>query len=130
MAFDNGYDSADDELPWIPRSGCLIMHNRSFAEPRRRIAQSIREEAMRRLELSACTTAEFQTLVHWYDREEQSRMRRKRRYENLRGDAPLEYGALTEGDSLPSARASLSSDKSAEVNLMITWPTACSRRTT
>lgn len=77
------------------------MHNRSFAEPRRRIAQSVREEAMRRLELSARTTAEFQTLVHWYDREEQSRMRRERRYENLRGDAPLEYGALTEGDILP-----------------------------
>ncbi len=75
--------------------------NRSAAERRKRIAQSVREEALRRLELSARTTAEFQTLVHWYDREEQSRMRRERRYENLRGDAPLEYDALSDGDILP-----------------------------
>ncbi len=75
--------------------------NRSSAERRKRIAQSVREEALRRLELSARTTAEFQTLVHWYDREEQSRMRRERRYENLRGDAALEYDALSDGDILP-----------------------------
>ncbi len=74
---------------------------RSAAERRKRIAQSVREEALRRLELSARTTAEFQTLVHWYDREEQSRMRRERRYENLRGDTPLEYNMLSDGDILP-----------------------------
>ena len=28
-------------------------------------------------------------------------MRRERRYENLRGDAPLEYDALSDGDILP-----------------------------
>ena len=78
-----------------------LADNRSASERRKRIAQSVREEALRRLELSARTTAEFQTLINWYDREEQSRMRRERRYESLRGDAPLEYGALSDGDSLP-----------------------------
>ena len=48
----------------------------SAAERRKRVAQSVREEALRRLELSARTAAEFQSVVNWYDREEQSRMRR------------------------------------------------------
>ena len=52
---------------------------RSSAELRKRIAQSVREEALRRLELSARTISEFQELVDWYDREEDSRMRRERR---------------------------------------------------
>ena len=63
---------------------------RSSAELRKRIAQIVREEALRRLELSARTMSEFQELVDWYDREEESRMRRERRYETLRGDVPLE----------------------------------------
>ena len=39
---------------------------RSSAELRKRIAQSVREEALRRLELSARTMSEFQELVTWY----------------------------------------------------------------
>ena len=74
---------------------------RSSAELRKRIAQSVREEALRRLELSARTMSEFQELVDWYDREEESRMRRERRYETLRGDVPLESGALPGGHILP-----------------------------
>lgn len=74
---------------------------RSSAELRKRIAQSVREEALRRLELSARTLSEFQELVDWYDREEESRMRRERRYETLRGDIPLESGALPGGHILP-----------------------------
>ena len=45
--------------------------------------------------------SEFQELVDWYDREEESRMRRERRYETLRGDVPLESGALPGGHILP-----------------------------
>ena len=74
---------------------------RSAAERRKRVAQSVREEALRRLELSARTAAEFQSVVSWYDREEQSRMRRERRYESLRGDTPVEYLAPDEGDIVP-----------------------------
>ena len=74
---------------------------RSAAERRKRVAQSVREEALRRLELSARTAAEFQSVVSWYDREEQSRMRRERRYESLRGDTPVEYLAPTGDDIVP-----------------------------
>ena len=74
---------------------------RSAAERRKRIAQSIREEALRRLELSARTVSEFQVLVDCYDREEQSRMRRERRYEALRSNVPLESGAIPEGHLFP-----------------------------
>ena len=73
----------------------------SAAERRKRVAQSVREEALRRLELSARTAAEFQSVVSWYDREEQSRMRKERRYESLRGDTPVEYLALADGYIVP-----------------------------
>ncbi|MCI6374961.1 MAG: sigma-70 family RNA polymerase sigma factor [Clostridiales bacterium] len=74
---------------------------RSAAERRKRVAQSVRDEALRRLELSARTAGEFQSVVNWYDREEQSRMRRERRYESLRGDTPVEYLAPADGDIVP-----------------------------
>lgn len=121
---EDGVEIPDDELPWnnVPEeespaasvewmlddsdeseesNQSATTANRSASERRKRIAQSIREEALRRLELSARTISDFQALVSWYDREEQSRMRRERRYEILRGDAPLEYDALPEGDILP-----------------------------
>ena len=75
--------------------------DRSATERRKRIAESVRKEALRRLELSARTVSEFQVLVDCYDREEESRMRRERRYETLRGDVPLESGALPGGHILP-----------------------------
>lgn len=51
---------------------------RSAAECRKRVVQSVREEALRRMELSARTATEFQSVVSWYDLEEQSRMRKER----------------------------------------------------
>ena len=99
--------SADDEAeePLPPSKPDKRRRNeknaRSSAELRKRIAQSVREEALRRLELSARTLSEFQELVVWYDREEESRMRRERRYETLRGDVPLENGAIPGGHILP-----------------------------
>ena len=74
---------------------------RSAADRRKRVAQSVREEALRRLELSARTAAEFQSVVNWYDREEQSRMRRERRYESLRGNTLIEYLAPDDGGIVP-----------------------------
>ena len=100
---DDG-DSAEDcpdvslcagKAPTIPQD------TRPAAERRKRVAQSVHEEALRRLELSARTAAEFQSIVSWYDREEQSRMRRERRYESLRGDTPVEYLAPTGDDIVP-----------------------------
>lgn len=122
---EDGVEIPDDELPWnnvaveeSPDDASMdwmlddsdepeesnqsaTADNRSASERRKRIAQSVREEALRRLELAARTISDFQALVGWYDREEQSRMRRERRYENLRGDTPLEYDALSDGDILP-----------------------------
>ncbi len=114
---EEGVEIPDDELPWnnvtegnssddgsedwMFDDADEAEDNRSSAEHKRRIAQSIREEALRRLELSARTISDFQALVSWYDREDQSRMRRERRYEILRSDGSLEYDALTDGDILP-----------------------------
>ena len=128
---EDGNEIPEEELPWNNMSGELSSDDdtedwsaddepeeslpsskpdkrrrnadkiRSSAELRKRIAQSVREEALRRLELSARTMSEFQELVSWYDREEESRMRRERRYETLRGDVPLESGALPGGHILP-----------------------------
>ena len=99
------YDSNEPEESLPPSRPDKRRRNadkvRSSAELRKRIAQSVREEALRRLELSARTMSEFQELVEWYDREEESRMRRERRYETLRGDVPLESGALPGGHILP-----------------------------
>ena len=99
------YDSDEPEESLPPSRPDKRRRNadkvRSSAELRKRIAQSVREEALRRLELSARTMSEFQELVDWYDREEESRMRRERRYETLRGDVPLESGAIPGGHILP-----------------------------
>lgn len=94
--------SFDEEESSPPYKHSRNMDDARFAaERRKRIAQSIREEALRRLELSARTVSEFQVLVDCYDREEQSRMRRERRYEALRGNVPLESGAVPEGHLFP-----------------------------
>lgn len=98
-----GSDEAEESLP-SPKPDKRRRNTdntRSAAERRKRLAQTVREEALRRLELSARTLSEFQTLVACYDREEESRMRRERRYETLRGDVPLESGALPGGHILP-----------------------------
>ena len=100
---DDG-DSTGDSLDTpvlAEKSKSFPEDTRSAAERRKRVAQSVREEALRRLELSARTAAEFQSVVSWYDREEQSRMRKERRYESLRGDTPVEYLAPDEGGIVP-----------------------------
>ena len=96
-------DESEESLP-LPKSDKRrrnVGSTRSAAERRKRLAQTVREEALRRLELSARTVSEFQVLVDCYDREEESRMRKERRYETLRGDVPLESGALPGGHILP-----------------------------
>ena len=93
------YDDLDSDERSLEEEA--LQDDRPAAERRKRIAQSVREEALRRLELSARTTQDYMTVVSWYDREEQSRMRKERRYESLRGDIPLEYGALPEAEIVP-----------------------------
>lgn len=96
------YDDSDLNVSYEQSSEEeALQDDRPAEERRKRIAQSVREEALRRLELSARTTQDYMTIVSWYDREEQSRMRKERRYESLRGDIPLEYGALPEAEIVP-----------------------------
>ena len=93
---DDG-DSTEDSLDTpvlAEKSKSFPEDTRSAAERRRRVAQRVREEALRRLELSARTAAEFQSVVSWYDREEQSRMR---------GDTPVEYLASDEDGIVPNS---------------------------
>lgn len=101
--WDDG-DSAEDfpDVPsWTEKVPSIQEDTRSAAERRKRVAQSVREEALRRLELSARTAADFQSVVSWYDREDQSRMRKERRFEGLRGDTPVEYLAPADGSIVP-----------------------------
>ena len=124
---EDGVEIPEEELPWniisaeendaddwqedaldedMPSPNAFTSHKatadtRPASERRKRVAETVRLEALRRFELSARTTAEFQELVNLYDREEQSRMRRERRYETLRGDVPLETGALPDSHILP-----------------------------
>ena len=97
----DGVEDSVDTSVLAEKSKGFPEDTRSAAERRKRVAQSVREEALRRLELSARTAAEFQSVVSWYDREEQSRMRKERRYESLRGDTPVEYLALADGYIVP-----------------------------
>ena len=96
------YDDSDPDVSYEQSSEEeALRDDRPATERRKRIAQSVREEALRRLELSARTTQDYMTVVSWYDREEQSRIRKERRYESLRGDIPLEYGTLPEAEIVP-----------------------------
>lgn len=96
------YDDSDSvDSAEQSSEGAALQDERSATERRKRIAQSVREEALRRLELSARTTQDYMTIVSWYDRKEQSRMRKERRYESLRGDIPLEYGSSPEAEIVP-----------------------------
>ena len=96
-------DTPDEDMPTpnVCTSYKATADTRPAAERRKRVAETVRLEALRRFELSARTTAEFQELVALYDREEQSRMRRERRYETLRGDVPLETNMMIDGHILP-----------------------------
>ena len=75
--------------------------NRSAAERRKRVSKAVREEALRRLEEAARTTADFQLLTQTYDREEQSRMRKERRHENLSEDPYVKTKHIFDGIIFP-----------------------------
>ena len=66
----DGVEDSIDTSVLAEKSKGFPEDTRSAAERRKRVAQSVREEALRRLELSARTAAEFQSIVSWYNREE------------------------------------------------------------
>lgn len=125
---EDGNEIPDEDLPWSDGEGVPAFcdsirewtdqkgeggesssdesqskDTRSAAERRKRLAKSMREEALRRLELSARTTAEFQNVVEWYDREEKSRMRKERRYEVTQGDMLIEAILSDGGNIVPNS---------------------------
>ena len=56
---------------------------------------------MRRLEDAARTEADFLVVIGEWDRLDRNRERRERDHENLRGDVPLEYGAVPDPKIVP-----------------------------
>ena len=67
----------------------------------KRLKQEIRAEAVRRLEEAARTEADFSVVIGEWDKLDRNRERRERDYENLRGDLPLDYQAISEPKLIP-----------------------------
>lgn len=61
---------------------------------------------MTRLEEAARTQRDFDEAVAWWNKPDENRERRERDHEVLRGDVPLEYGALQEGTIFPASLCS------------------------
>ena len=62
----------------------------------KRLKREIQAEAIRRLEEAARTEADFSVVISEWDRLDRNRERRERDHENLRGDIPLEYQAVSD----------------------------------
>ena len=60
----------------------------------KRLKREIKAEALRRLEEAARTEADFQAVINQWDKLDQTRERRERDHENLRGDVPLAYQTI------------------------------------
>ena len=67
----------------------------------KRLKREIRAEALRRLEEAARTESDFLTVVDEWNKMDRNRERRERDHENLRGDVPLEFQAVTDPKLAP-----------------------------
>lgn len=67
----------------------------------KRLKREIQAEAIRRLEEAARTEADFSVVISEWDRLDRNRERRERDHENLRGDIPLEYQAVSDPNLIP-----------------------------
>lgn len=67
----------------------------------KRLKREIRAEALHRLEEAARTEADFSIVVEEWDKLDRNRERRERDHENLRGDVPLEYQAVSDPKLIP-----------------------------
>lgn len=67
----------------------------------KRLKREMQAEALRRLEDAARTEADFLAVVGEWDRLDRNRERRERDHENLRGDVPIEYGAVSDPKVVP-----------------------------
>ena len=73
---------------------------------KKKLKRELRREALTRLEEAARTQKDFDEVVEWWDKLDENRERRERDHEVLRGDVPLEYGAVQEGTIFPSSLCS------------------------
>ena len=67
----------------------------------KRLKREIRAESIRRLEEAARTESDFRVVVDEWNKLDRNRERRERDHENLRGDVPLEYQAVSEPKLIP-----------------------------
>ena len=70
---------------------------------RKLLKRELRAQALKRLEDSARTIRDFESLVAWYDRLDTNRQRKERYHELFRSgdDVPLDYGAAEDGLYFP-----------------------------
>ena len=73
---------------------------------KKKLKRELRREALTRLEEAARTQKDFNEVVAWWDKLDENRERRERDHEVLRGDVPLEYGAVWEGTIFPTSLCS------------------------
>ena len=73
---------------------------------KKKLKRELRREALTRLEEAARTQSDFNEVVAWWDKLAENRERRERDHEVLRGDVPLEYGAVQEGTVFPASLCS------------------------
>ena len=73
---------------------------------KKKLKRELRREALTRLEEAARTQSDFNEVVAWWDKLDENRERRERDHEVLRGDVPLEYGAVQEGRIFPASLCS------------------------
>ncbi len=73
---------------------------------KKKLKRELRREALTRLEEAARTQTDFDEVVAWWDKLDENRERRERDHEVLRGDVPLEYGAVQEGTIFPASLCS------------------------
>ncbi len=68
---------------------------------KKKLKRELRREALARMEGAARTVKDFTAVTEMWDRLEENEKRRLSNHEVLRGDVPLEYGAVTGGISFP-----------------------------
>lgn len=81
-----------------------IEDNEDEHSERKLLKRELRAQALKRLEDSARTVADFKNVAAWWDRLDANRERRERYHEILRSndDIPLEYGASFDARCFPN----------------------------
>ena len=99
-------DPDDDDTDGLPASEKVLLEILPPLLPieeeneRTKLKRELREEAMRRMEESARTIADFDAVVSMWDKLDRNRERKERYHEILMEDATLDYGMTNTYDAL------------------------------